>query len=254
MMLTMLKNKQPKAAKKLGPSWKLIEPHLAAGRVVVGIDEVGRGSWAGPVVAAAVVLAPRRRFIGLNDSKLLTAAVREALDKKIRAAAVAVGVGWATPAEVDEHGLTWAVRQSGLRALADMNLAYDAVILDGNHNYLQAEFAVAADGRVSEVYVKADQKIVPVAAASVVAKVARDAHMVELSARYPEFDFAGNKGYACPVHGRALAEHGPIDGLHRVSWRPFAKLNADGFANFGEFADFSEFDEDDFEDDGALND
>jgi ribonuclease HII len=218
---------------KVSPGWKLVRAHVDAGRVIVGIDEVGRGSWAGPVTAAAVILPPLRRFVGINDSKLLAPATRVALDKKIRAAALAVGVGWVSADELNEHGLSWAVKQSGLRALEDMLGGsahvdhYDVVILDGNHNYLQAEFADEQDPRSSEVYVKADQKIVPVAAASIVAKVARDAYMVGLSAAYPAYDFASNKGYICPAHARALTELGPIDGVHRTSWRPFARAADD---------------------------
>src|SRR5258708_2260165 len=108
--------------------------------LVAGIDEVGRGCWAGPVVAAAVVLPSDARLPGVHDSKLLTPSRRETCDLLIRRRAIAVGLGWVSAPEIDEHGLTWAVQQSGLRALYDMRYPYHAVLLDGNHNYLRELF------------------------------------------------------------------------------------------------------------------
>ncbi len=203
-----------------GPNWEAVLSYLAAGQVVVGVDEVGRGAWAGPVVAGAVVLPPGLQLPGLADSKLLSAPARRRLDRQIRAQALAVGLGWVAPAEVDAQGLSWAVRQSGLRALAELvlagGLAYDLVVLDGKHNYLAGESK-------SMALVKADALVTPVAAASVVAKVARDRYMELLARRYVGYGFERHVGYGTAMHRATLAESG-VSALHRRSVRPVAAL------------------------------
>lgn len=191
-------------------------------QLVAGIDEVGRGCWAGPVVAAAVILPPRVRLAGVNDSKLLTPLRRRQLDGLIRRRASAVGLGWVDATELDDHGLTWAVRQSGLRALSDLHHPYDAVLLDGNHNYLK-EFCPC------QAIIKGDSLSLSIAAASIVAKVARDDFMCDQHKLYPEFDFEANKGYGTPRHAAALAA-GPTP-LHRRSFKPVA-LAAAGFSEY----------------------
>src|SRR5437899_6409714 len=138
-----------------GPGWRAVLSYLEQGKVVVGIDEVGRGALAGPVTAAAVILPERLYLRGLNDSKLLDPLARRRLDRQIRTHAIAVGLGWASHEEINERGLSWAVRQSGLRALADLSADFDVVILDGNHNYLK-------DSHDSVAIVKADQKVASV--------------------------------------------------------------------------------------------
>ena len=199
------------------PSWKLIEAHVRSGRPIIGIDEVGRGAWAGPVVAAAVILPPELIIEGLADSKLLTPAQRKGLNRQIRRYAQATGIGWVAPTEVDVHGLSWAVRQSGLRALIALNVPDEAIIiLDGRHNYL-------ADAYTSETYIKGDATIVPVAAASVVAKVARDSYMMALSRRTPGYSFELHKGYGTRAHQKALAQLG-ASVEHRHSYAPLRKL------------------------------
>ncbi|MDB5178769.1 MAG: Ribonuclease [Patescibacteria group bacterium] len=196
------------------PTWKLIRAHVRAGRTVIGIDEVGRGAWAGPVVAGAVILPPNLRLPGVRDSKLLSPAARERLSRDIRRQALAIGIGWVAPAEVDAHGLSWAVRESGLRALAGLGSSPDTiVILDGRHNYLQDT------AHESQAIVKADALIVPVAAASVVAKVARDRYMALLARRAPGYGFELHKGYGTRVHQAALATLGPSP-HHRLSFAP----------------------------------
>ncbi len=186
--------------------------YVEAGEIVVGIDEVGRGAWAGPVVAAAVILPPHLAIDGLRDSKLLLPASRRELDREIRRQALAVGLGWVAAAEVDEHGLTWAVCHSGLRALANLSSKFDLVMLDGKHNYL-------AQAHRSVALVKADQLVVPVAAGSVVAKVARDRYLERLSCKFPGYGFELHKGYGTQSHIKALAGLGPC-AAHRQSWRP----------------------------------
>jgi ribonuclease HII len=199
--------------KKPNPTWRLVQQHLDLGRLVVGIDEVGRGAWAGPVVSAAVLLPPKLRITGLRDSKLLSPAKREELARTIKRQALAIGIGWVEPRLVDEQGLTWAVRQAGLEALNELNLADPVIILDGKYNFLSAT-------HTAEVFVKADAKIVPVAAASIIAKVARDRYMTKLALRAPHYGFEHNKGYGTSAHRLALQAHGPTQ-LHRRSWAPF---------------------------------
>jgi ribonuclease HII len=190
--------------------------------LVAGIDEVGRGCWAGPVVAAAVILRPRERLAGVTDSKLLSHARRVELDRLIKRRALAVGVGWVAANDIDVHGLTWAVCQSGLRALEELRHPYDAVLLDGNHNYLR-------DHCHSETIIKGDQLSYSIAAASIVAKVARDHYMMLQHKLYPEYDFASNKGYGTPWHARAV-ENG-LSPLHRRLFKP-VQLAAAGFSEY----------------------
>ena len=209
--------------KVVAPTHKHVNAMMRDGySLVAGIDEVGRGCWAGPVVAAAVVLRPRERLAGVTDSKLLTHARRVELSRLIKRRALAVGVGWVAAADMDEHGLTWAVCQSGLRALAGMRHHYDAVLLDGNHNYLK-------DHCHSQTIIKGDQLSYSIAAASIVAKVARDHYMMLQHKLYPEYDFASNKGYGTPNHARAV-EAG-LSPLHRRLFKP-VQLAAAGFSEY----------------------
>jgi ribonuclease HII len=140
----------------------------------------------------------------------LTPLSRRRLDREIRRQALAVGLGWVSAAEVDREGLSWAVKQSGLRALAALDRAFELVILDGNHNYLAAEHP-------SMTLVKADQLVTPVAAGSVVAKVARDRYMEGLARRYPGYGLEQHKGYGTRIHAEAVALLGTCD-VHRRSW------------------------------------
>jgi ribonuclease HII len=203
----------PKA--KNGPTWEAVLSYIEQGYAIVGIDEVGRGAWAGPVVAGAVVLPPHLALAGVNDSKLLRTTMREQLNRTIRNQARAIGLGWVASDEVDTHGLSWAVRESGLRALAACGLNATRpyiVILDGKHNYLQ-------DLHPSETIVRADSLVMPVAAASVVAKVARDRYMAALSRRHPGYGFERHVGYGTAAHRTALAQLG-VSPIHRTSYAP----------------------------------
>jgi ribonuclease HII len=177
---------------------------------VVGIDEVGRGALAGPVVAAAVILPGKCKLPGVKDSKLLTAPQRQSANELIKKQALAVGLGWVSHDEVDLHGLTWAVKQSAQRALGDMGAAFDAIILDGNHNYFVHDYN-------STAIIKADQRSLCVAAASIVAKVARDNYMMLVDQVYPEYQFASNKGYGTALHRQKLAKG--LSPIHRASWQ-----------------------------------
>lgn len=199
---------------------------------VIGIDEVGRGSLAGPV---AVGIAIIQRSVHshksdwpskLADSKLISEKVREELFEPVQEWVTASAVGMASPQEIDEQGIIAALSLSATRAIkalpADVRSAIATnpesaqAILDGSHNWLGGALGPVA----SMVQTKADRDCVSVAAASVVAKVARDRHIVDLAQSHPElahFGFAGNKGYSSAAHIAALREHGPSD-FHRKTW------------------------------------
>lgn len=205
-------------------------------RYVAGMDEVGRGSLAGPVSVGVVVVdaATRSAPRGVADSKLLTPAAREALLPSLGRWGVARAVGHASPAEIDERGIVAALRLAGTRALRDVLEVVehvDAVVLDGSHDWLtppapdlfgtQSElFGPPQDADVPAVHlrVKADRSCATVAAASVLAKCERDALMVRHAAAHPLYRWDENKGYASPEHLAALRELGPTP-LHRRSWR-----------------------------------
>jgi len=181
----------------------------------VGIDEVGRGCLAGPLVVAAVVLP--RRIRGLKDSKLLTRRQRELLTVTIEKRALGIGLGWIPAPDVDRLGLTEATRQAAQAALDQITCAYDEVIIDGNYNYLRGN-------PKSRTLVKADMTIPAVSAASIVAKVARDTYMIEMSAKFPLYQFEKHVGYGTRLHRELLKLHGACE-LHRQSFRPVGLLD-----------------------------
>ncbi|MCQ1947337.1 ribonuclease HII [Arthrobacter sp. zg-Y1116] len=201
-------------------------------RILAGCDEVGRGALAGPVSVGmvAVDLATVRSLKGVRDSKLLSVADRNALVPQIRKWALAWGVGHASAAEIDLHGLTVALRLAGTRAWDQVcsTLRPDVVLLDGNYNWLSPERQGSlfddpdepAPGCTAPVHtrIKADMQCLSVAAASVLAKVERDAMMVEFAASNPHYSWEINKGYATESHRAAIDVHGPTP-LHRMSWR-----------------------------------
>ncbi|WP_248966120.1 ribonuclease HII [Sphaerisporangium perillae] len=199
----------------------LIEEGLrAAGPVsIAGVDEVGRGAWAGPVVVCAAVTdlsappeLPGRggRTVRLTDSKLLARAHREAFAEVLPGWLSCHAIGESSAAEIDEFGMTEALRRAASRALEALPRRPDVVILDGKHDFLGRPWRVRCE-------IKADQRSVSVAAASVIAKVHRDRLMADLDPDHPAYGFAGNAGYPSPAHQEALAAYGPT-GHHRLSW------------------------------------
>jgi len=180
----------------------------------VGIDEVGRGPWAGPVVAGAVIL--REPIDGLKDSKLLTPKKRVELDEIIRSQALDFGLGWVSAREIDEIGLTKAVGKAMLEAFRQIDAKFDEIIIDGNFNYLS--FISKA-----RIVIKADNKFPEVAAASIIAKVARDNYMAEIAVEYPGYGFENHKGYGTAKHKQALDKFG-VTQIHRRSFKPIAEL------------------------------
>jgi ribonuclease HII len=178
---------------------------------VCGVDEAGRGPWAGPVSAGAVILDPRDVPEGLDDSKKLTHATRERLEIEIKARAVAWGVGLASVEEIDRLNILKATGLAMRRAVEAMRVAAAFALVDGN-------YAFVLPCPVKTV-VKGDSLSCSIAAASILAKVARDRLMVEMDAAYPDYGFAAHKGYHAPRHVEALRRLGPC-AIHRTSWAP----------------------------------
>jgi ribonuclease HII len=215
-------------------------------RVLAGMDEVGRGALAGPVSVGVVVIDETCRSapVGVKDSKLLTPLARRRMVRPIQRWAHAYAVGHASPAEIDEIGIMGGLRLAGTRALgaiAEQGVVPDLVILDGNHDWLTAPgdvglFAFADEEPVLTppvtTMIKADLTCSSVAAASVLAKVTRDAIMVGLGAEHPAYGWVENKGYAAPEHMDAIRVHGACQ-WHRLSWRLPGTMDDNGPALFG---------------------
>ena len=192
-----------------GPTF-LFEKAFTEGHVC-GVDEAGRGPWAGPVSAGAVILDPKKIPKGLDDSKKLTAKAREALELEIKAKALAWGVGFASVEEIHELNILHATGLAMCRAIEALAIQPALALVDGNYRFkLPCEVTTVVGG---------DGKSKSIAAASILAKVARDRLMTEMDALYPAYGFARHKGYNAPIHIEALVTHGPC-AIHRLSWRP----------------------------------
>jgi ribonuclease HII len=185
--------------------------HAAGHRTIGGIDEVGRGPLAGPVVAACVVVDGPLRLRGLNDSKQVPVELRESLAHEIKARAVAWAIGEASVAEIDRLNIYWASILAMERALAALDVPPDYLITDA--------VRIKSWTGPQEPVIKGDAKCASVAAASIIAKVHRDALLVGLDEAYPHYGFADHKGYATPQHIAALAAHGPCVEHRRAFWR-----------------------------------
>ena len=195
------------------PGYEIERELAAAGRIrVAGVDEVGRGAWAGPVVVCAVIAGPGFRDPpdGLTDSKRLTPRRRAELAAELPGWVAGYAIGEASHEEIDAAGMTAALRRAAVSALGQLSERPDAVLLDGSHDYIGRPWPVRCA-------VKADLRSASVAAASVIAKVYRDRLMAELGQAHAEFAFAENAGYPSPAHQRALADLGPTP-YHRLSW------------------------------------
>jgi len=183
------------------------------GGPVCGVDEAGRGPWAGPVCAGAVILDanPRKVPKGLDDSKKLSAKTREGLELEIKARAVAWGVGFASVSEIASLNILHATGLAMCRAIEAMAVQPAFALVDGNYRFkLPCEVTTVVGG---------DAKSKSIAAASILAKVARDRLMVEMDGRYPGYGFATHKGYRAPIHAQALLSLGPCE-IHRMAWGP----------------------------------
>ena len=178
--------------------------------LTLGIDEVGRGSWAGPMVIGAAILD--KPIDGLKDSKLLTRAKRQAICKELEIHCVDYALGWVWPKEIDARGLTKATRLGIKRALRKITADYDEIIIDGSINYLK---------NVSNArsLIDADNLIPSVSAASVLAKVARDSYMINIASQYVNYGFDKHVGYGTKLHLSSLKKYG-VSKLHRISYAP----------------------------------
>ena len=181
-------------------------------KFIVGTDEAGRGPLAGPLVAAAVILAPTWQSELINDSKKLSRKKRELLFSLIYEQALAVSISIIPPVEVDELNVYRASQKAMEEAIAKINHTYDLIISDA--------MPLPHMEKPVEALIKADAQVLCVAAASIIAKVTRDRIMDELAEQYPQYDFLHNKGYGTPKHLMALHTYGPVRGLHRFSYQP----------------------------------
>ncbi|MEI6169400.1 MAG: ribonuclease HII [Candidatus Saccharibacteria bacterium] len=177
--------------------------------LVAGIDEVGRGCLSGPLVACAVVL-PIKCRLKLYDSKKISRSIRQQLSSDIYDVALAVGLGWVSNDKIDEFGLAWALREAYELALVDLEMPIHQIILDGSCNYLE-------DYKICQTIVSADSIVACVAAASIVAKVARDQYMSDLSDKYPNYGYQTNSGYGTALHRQAIRDFGLTD-MHRKTF------------------------------------
>ncbi|MGN7099015.1 ribonuclease HII [Brevundimonas diminuta] len=182
---------------------------------VCGVDEAGRGPWAGPVSAAAVILNPDDLPPGIDDSKALTEKRRAALEPLIKSRALAWGVGFASVEEIDELNILHATGLAMRRAVEALAHAPVHALVDGNYRF-KLPCAVTP-------VVKGDSRSLSIAAASILAKTARDRLMIEMDATYPGYGFASHKGYNAPIHQKALQTLGPCP-EHRRSWAPIKAL------------------------------
>jgi len=180
-------------------------------RQVAGVDEVGRGCLAGPVVAAAVILPPHTQLDGVRDSKQLRPEVREKLAEQIRAQALAIGIGMCTPEEIDRLNILNAALEAMRRAVANLELTPDYLLVDGNRCFSDPPCP-------AEPIVKGDQQSLLIAAASIIAKTTRDALMQRLHEEFPVYGWDRNVGYPTRAHYEALARYGPSP-YHRRSFR-----------------------------------
>lgn len=189
--------------------------------MILGIDEVGRGPWAGPLVIGAVVLGGVT-IEGLTDSKKLSKKRREELDVIIRQQATGFGLGWVTASEIDEIGLVAALRLATIRAVEQIKVPYHEIIIDGTVNFLKD----TNKGRFVTTMKKADLLVPSVSAASVIAKVARDAYMTLRDQEYPGYGFKSHVGYGTVAHIEAINRLG-VTPFHRLSFAPLKKYQPD---------------------------
>lgn len=184
--------------------------------MIIGVDEVGRGCLAGPLLAAAVELDEDLIIPGLRDSKKLSKSQRERLVPVIESHALNIGVGWVWPEEIHSIGLTKAVKQAMQRAIDKLKVTDQIIIIDGNYNYLNHITG-------STCLIKADDKVPAVAAASVIAKVTRDKYMYDIANKYPGYLFERNVGYGTKNHIAAIRNLG-VTPIHRKSFSPIKEI------------------------------
>lgn len=193
--------------------------------MILGVDEAGRGPWAGPLVVGTVVLGGAS-IEGLTDSKKLTKKKRETLYDEVTKHATAYASGWVAAAELDEIGMSEALRLATRRAIEQIKVPYSEIIVDGTVNFL----AGTRKGEYVKTMTKADLLIPSVSAASIVAKVERDRYMAALDERYPGYGFRSHAGYGVAKHRAAIESLG-VTPEHRLSFAPLAKFSASGYVD-----------------------
>lgn len=183
---------------------------------IVGVDEAGRGPLAGPVVAAAVVFPPSFHNADIDDSKKLTAKKRMELFELIKKKALGYGIAFASAQEIDELNIYAATKLAMRRAIEQIKFPYELILTDA------MPFKDLPAPTIPVI--KGDAKALNIAAASILAKVTRDLYMDDLQKQYPAFSFADHKGYGTKAHMEELEKNGPIEGVHRKSYKPVAKF------------------------------
>lgn len=203
---------RPKVSRKRAPTRAMEKALWERGHeLVVGIDEVGRGAWAGPLAVGAAVLPRDTRVNGVRDSKLLSEREREQLFDRLTAWCVSWSVGVVSDQECDQLGMSAAQKLAARRAIEGLDVAPDVAVTDGRWDFVSPTVPHV------ELAVKADLRCLSVATASILAKVVRDRAMRAQAESYPHWSFDTNKGYPCPVHKAALLGYGP-SAIHRRSW------------------------------------
>ncbi|MAD03153.1 ribonuclease HII [Pseudoalteromonas shioyasakiensis] len=185
---------------------------------IAGVDEVGRGPLVGDVVTAAVILDPNKPIAGLTDSKKLSDKKRQLLAAEIKEKALCYAIGRCSPSEIDELNILHATMLAMSRAVEGLSVKPEFVFIDGNR--VPSQLTVPA-----QAVVKGDSLVEEISAASILAKVARDDEMIELDKRYPDYGFAGHKGYPTKAHFAALEQYGAI-AEHRKSFKPVQRILA----------------------------
>ncbi|MFA5051887.1 MAG: ribonuclease HII [Patescibacteria group bacterium] len=200
------------------PTWREEKKLWKKGyRFIAGVDEAGRGAWAGPLVAAAVILPKNFKALGLNDSKKLTPAKREKLFSIILQHAVDWATSVISVADIDAHGVGLANRRALRNSVGNLQKRADHVLVDG--------FAIDYGPTPSQRIVHGDAKVMSIAAASIIAKVTRDRMMVDAHTKYPQYHFHAHKGYGTELHRQALYKYG-LSPLHRRSYLPIKLIAA----------------------------
>lgn len=194
---------------------------------IIGVDEAGRGPLAGPVVAAAVLFAHTYINNDINDSKQLSEKAREKLFDEIMNNALAVGVGIVDAKTIDQINIYEATKVAMKQAISNIKHKYDLILTDAMK--LENQKVPVID------IIKGDAKALPIAAASIIAKVTRDRMMNELAKKYPEYGFEFHKGYGTKKHMDALKKYGPIEGIHRFSYKPVMKTSLHEMDLFEDF-------------------
>ena len=204
----MRKYEKAQAEKTRVSNMYAYEAEIAGKGICIGLDEVGRGSLAGPLTVCAVALPQDPIIWGINDSKKLTPSTREVLAEEIKKYALAIGIAHIPPEKIDEWGMSKALKMAFAQAIEDTGVDPSCVLLDGNPMHIHPK---------EKNVIKGDAKIACIAAASIVAKVTRDAMMVEADPVYPQYHFADCKGYASPAHIEAIRQYG-LSPMHRLSF------------------------------------